>query len=147
MLKKLFNYFWSLREQFIKYFIVGFSGVFLDLGTLIIFKQYLGLSAVLAVALNQFIVLIYNFTLNKYWSFGNRELPHKQIVRYLILAGINYFISVAVMYFFNQQLGYDYRLVRLATIVLMVCWNFFLYKYWVYQNTIQDTHKNIQKKL
>lgn len=133
MLKKIYNYFWSLREQFIKYFVVGFSGVFLDLATLILFKEVFGWLPVVAVAVNQLITLTYNFILNKYWSFKDRQLPHKQIIRYLILAGTNYLISVILMYLFNHQLGFDYRLVRLGTIILMVCWNFFLYKYWVYR--------------
>lgn len=134
MFKKVFLYFWSLRSQFTKYFIIGFSGLFLDMGTLILLKEVFGWWPVIAVAVNQLVLLTYNFTLNKYWSFKNKELPHQQIVRYLILASMNYFISVGIMYIFNHKLGFDYRLVRLATIALMVSWNFFLYKYWVYKN-------------
>ena len=143
-MKKIFTYFWSLRTQFLRYFVIGFSGVFLDLGTLIIFKRYFGLAPVFAVALNQLLLITYNFTLNKYWSFKNTEMAHKQIFRYLILAGCNYIFSVLTMYLFNNKLGFDYRVVRIATIALMVCWNFFLYKYWVYQNTTQDTHNTTQ---
>lgn len=130
---QILNYFYSLRHQFAKYFIVGFSGVFLDMGTLIIFKEYLGWTPVLAVVVNQLLIMAYNFSLNKYWSFKSKTLPHKQIVRYLILAGCNYLFSIIIMYFFNHKMGLDYRWVRLSTIVVMVSWNFFLYKYWVYK--------------
>lgn len=133
MFKKTIKYAWSIRHQFVKYFIVGFSGLFLDMATLILFKEKLGLIATLAVVLNQFIVLIYNFTLNKYWSFKNKEMPHKQVMRYLALAAINYAFSVLIMYIFSDKIGFDYRLVRICTIALMVGWNFFLYKYWVYK--------------
>ena len=125
---------WSLRKEFAKYFIVGFSGVFLDLGTLIIFTKYFGIMPWLAVVFNQVITLSYNFLLNKYWSFKDKTMPQRQLVRYLILAGYNYLFSVAVMYIFNTRLGFDYRLVRVGTIALMVLWNFFLYKYWVYRS-------------
>jgi len=133
MIKKTFSYFWSVRHQFTKYFIVGISGVFLDLATLIFFKEFFGFNAIVAVVCNQILMLTYNFLLNKYWSFKNKEIPQKQIVRYLILAGFNYFFSVGVMYLFNHLVNYDYRLVRIATIAVMVLWNFFLYKYWVYR--------------
>jgi len=133
MIKKTFSYFWSVRHQFTKYFIVGISGVFLDLATLIFFKEFFGFNATVAVVCNQILMLTYNFLLNKYWSFKNKEIPQKQIVRYLILAGFNYFFSVGVMYLFNHLVNYDYRLVRIATIAVMVLWNFFLYKYWVYR--------------
>lgn len=132
MTKKTLQYLWSVRHQFIKYFIVGISGVVLDISTLVFFKEFFGLSATVAVVFNQMLMLTYNFFLNKYWTFGNREMPHSQIFRYLVLVGLNYLFSVAMMYLFNHIYEFDYRLVRICTIAVMVLWNFFLYKYWVY---------------
>lgn len=132
MIKRSTQYLWSLRRQFAKYFIVGVSGVFLDLGTLFLFKEKLGLMPVVSVIINQTFLLAYNFSLNKYWTFKNQEMPTKQIVRYLTLAGFNYIVAVGAMYVLNHILGYNYLLVRLGTIILAVAWNFFLYKYWVY---------------
>jgi putative flippase GtrA len=133
MIKSTFAYFWSVRREFAKYFIVGFSGLFFDMGTLILFKEKFGMAPVVAVILNQVILLNYNFLLNKYWSFKNKAMPHKQLVKYLSLAGFNYLFSVVTMYFFNHILNFDYRFVRIVTIATMVSWNFFLYKYWVYK--------------
>ncbi len=59
-------------------------------------------------------------------------MPHKQVVRYLILAGWNYLFAIFTMYLISEVMGYDYRIVRLGTIAMAVSWNFFLYKYWVY---------------
>jgi putative flippase GtrA len=136
-MKKILNYCYSVRHQFAKYFVVGFSGLFIDMGTLILLKEYCGWAPVLAVVVNQILMITYNFTLNKYWSFKNKEMPHRQIVKYLILAGCNYLFSILIMYIFNHLLDFDYRLVRLATIAVMVSWNFFLYKYWVYKQDIK----------
>ena len=133
MIKKTASYFWSLRREFTKYFIVGTSGFVFDLGTLILFTEVFGWWPTAAVVVNQIILLTYNFTLNKYWSFRNRAMPHKQAVKYLSLSGFNYLLAVASMYVFNHELGFDYRLVRIFTIAVMVSWNFFLYKYWVYK--------------
>lgn len=133
MVKRMINYAWSVRHEFSKYFIVGVSGLILDMGTLILFKEWFGLTPTVAVVVNQAIILTYNFLLNKYWSFRNKEMPHKQIVRYVLLAGFNYAFSVFIMYIGSERLGYDYRAVRIATIAAMVAWNFLLYKYWVYR--------------
>lgn len=133
MIKRTVNYFWSLRREFAKYFIVGFSGLFFDMGSLILFKEKFGMAPVVAVILNQIILLNYNFLLNKYWSFRNKAMPHKQLVRYLTLAGFNYLFAVGAMYVFNHIWEFDYRLVRILTIAVMVSWNFFLYKYWIYK--------------
>lgn len=139
MIKKTIAYFWSLRQEFAKYFIVGFSGLFLDIGTLILFTEKFGMLPVVAVVVNQSVLLVYNFLLNKYWSFKSKTMPHKQLVKYLTLAGFDYLFSVVMMYFFNHVLHFDYRLVRIATIAIMVSWNFFIFKYWVYKDEKVET--------
>ncbi|HLC69769.1 MAG TPA: GtrA family protein [Patescibacteria group bacterium] len=133
MLNKLIVYYHSTKKQFFRYFVVGVTGVFLDLGLLMVFKEYLHWTPVMAVALSQILVILYNFLLNKYWSFGNKEMPHRQFVRFMAIVAFNYALSVVVIYIFSQKIGFDYRLVRLANIILSVSWNFLLYKYWVYK--------------
>lgn len=132
MIKRAATFAWGVRHQFVKYFIVGFSGLFLDMGILIALREWIGWSAVFAVVVSQIVVLSYNFTLNKYWSFKNKSLPHRQFVRYAIVVGVNYVIGVAAMFVFHTKLGFDYRVVRLGTIAAMVSANFLLYKFWVY---------------
>lgn len=132
-MKKIFVYFWSLRREFSKYFAIGFSGVVLDMVSLILFKEIFGWWPTFAVMVNQVVLLGFIFSANKYWTFRDKTMPHKQVVRFLLLAGFNYLFSVLTMYVFNHRLGFDYRWVRILTIALMVTWNFLLYKYWVYQ--------------
>ena len=133
MIKKLIKFLWSLRKQFVKYFVVGISGLVLDLATFGLFTDVFGIIPWIAVVINQAIVLAYNFTLNKYWSFKSDKKARTQMIRFLVLAGFNYLFSVATMYVFNEQIGFDKYLVRISTIAVMVSWNFFLYKYWVYK--------------
>lgn len=140
MVKKTITYFWSVRHQFAKYVFVGGSGLVLDMGTLILFTEVFGFIPLLSVVCNQVIALSYNFLLNKYWSFKNKALPHKQLVRYGILVGLNYVFHVGMMYVFNTVLEFDYRLVRIASIGIAGLWNFFVYKYWVYK--VEDVHKS-----
>lgn len=132
-IRRLIKYFWSLRGQFGRYFIIGISGFVLDMGTLILFKEIFGILPTVAVLLNQVILISYIFLLNKCWTFKDKEVPHKQLVNFIILSIANYIIAVNVMYVFNHYLGFDYRLVRMGNIALSVSWNFFLYKYWVYK--------------
>ncbi len=133
MIKRIFKYFLGIRFEFIKYFVIGVSAVILDMMSLVLFKEIFGLQPVMAVVINQFFLLVYVFCLNKYWTFRDKTMPKRQVVRFLILVFFNYIIAVSVMYIFNQWLEFDYRLVRLGTIALAVSWNFLLYKYWVYK--------------
>lgn len=134
MFKKLITHAWSLRHQFIRYFCVGFSAFILDMGSLVLLKEVFGWKPTTAVITNQIFIITYVFLLNKYWSFDSKELDHRQVARFLILVGFNYAVSVTTMYLFNHKLGWDYRLVRIGTIILATCWNFLSYKYWVYRS-------------
>ncbi|MDD4902513.1 MAG: GtrA family protein [Patescibacteria group bacterium] len=132
MLKKTLKFFWSLRRQFAKYFIVGVSAVILDMSSLIFLKEILHFPPFVAVLTNQVFILAFVFLLNKYWSFKEHSLTHRQLFRFGIVVIYNYSFAVSAMYVFNHLLAFDYRLVRLGSIILAVSWNFFLYKYWVY---------------
>lgn len=132
MIKKTAKFLWSLRHQFIKYFIIGIGSVILDMSSLIFLKENLNFKPFIAVIINQILILSFVFTLNKYWSFKEISMTHRQLLRFGIIAGYNYLFSVAAMYAFNGILKIDYRIIRLGSIILAVSWNFFLYKYFVY---------------
>ncbi len=134
MVKKIVLHFWSMRRQFVKYFIVGFSGFLLDLGTLIFLTDFLHIMPVVAVTINGLFMINYIFFLNKHWTFRTQGVTKRQMKRFLILAGANYIFGILWMYIFNHEFGFDAKLVRVANIALAVAWNFLLYKYWVYKH-------------
>lgn len=133
MLKKLILHFWSMRRQFAKYFIVGFSGLFLDMGSLYILTEFLHVRPVFAVMINGIFMLNYIFFLNKHWTFRSSGVTHKQMVKFFILAGFNYVVAIGLMYLLHDKFGLNHFLARLSNIVISVAWNFFIYKYWVYK--------------
>lgn len=136
MLKKIILRIWSMRQQFVRYFVIGIGAVILDVGSLYLLKEFLHLPPVVAVVINGIFILNYVFFLNKYWAFKSTGVTHKQMIRFFILAGVNYGVAIAWMYIFNHKFGFYYLFVRLANIALSVAWNFLLYKFWVYKHDI-----------
>lgn len=148
MFIKIFTYFWSLRHQFARYFMTGIFGLFLDMGSLVVLKEIFGWTPLLAVIVNQAFLLVYIFLMNKYWSFKNHAMPQKQVIRFLTLTICNYCFAVFFMYVFNERyFNFDYRLVRLSSIAVMVSWNFFLYKYWVYKTGEENLPKETKEAI
>jgi len=139
MIKKIFLRFWLLRREFSKYFIIGISGVVLDMATLYFAKEFLNLRPVISVVINQILMIGYIFLLNKYWTFKSRGQTRKQLIRFFILASANYVFAIIWMWFWNEFFGFHYMIVRLANIAICVCWNFLLYKKWVYRPTSHNT--------
>ncbi len=129
-MKQLIEKFYS--REFVKYFAVGCSAVVLDIGSLFIFKNYFGFSAIWAVVVNQLIICNYVFFLNKIWVFSNKKQVTKQIIKYYILALFNYLVAIIWMWFFHNIMGQNYLLVRIANIAVSVAWNFLIYKFFIY---------------
>ncbi|PSO46054.1 MAG: hypothetical protein BRC22_00105 [Parcubacteria group bacterium QH_9_35_7] len=133
MIRKLISFLWSLRKQFMKYFTVGISGLVLDFSVFVLLADVLLITAWISEASAKIEAIGYNFCLNKYWSFQSDKKAHRQLIRFLILAGFNYLFAVSAMYIFNSRFGVNKYIIKVSTIAIMVSWNFFLYKYWVYQ--------------
>lgn len=132
-MKKIFWFLFSQRKQFFRYLLVGSSGFVLDIALLYLFKQFTSASASWGVVVSQSVVVVYNYTLNKYWSFGSYEPHGRQLLKYLLAVGLNYCLGVGAMYLFHDVLGYNYLLIRVLTVACLVPLNFALYKYWVYR--------------
>lgn len=131
----------SAKKQFLKYFIIGVSGVFLDITTLYFLKEYFDFRPVSAVVLNQVLILNYVFFLNKSWSFGSKGATRRQMTKFYILAGFNYIFSVIWMWILNEKFLVNYLLARVINIALAVSWNFLLYKFWVFTQS-KSSNKN-----
>lgn len=130
MFKKIIKQF--LSKQFLKYFLIGISGVALDMASLYVLKTIFDMRPVTAVIANQLLMLNYIFFLNKKWSFGATGLTRRQMIRFYILAGVNYLFSVLWMWALNENLSVHYLVARIMNIALAVSWNFLLYKFWVF---------------
>ena len=77
--------------DFVRYSIVGFSGVFINLGGYWFLTRHLGVSAELAPLLSIEASLISNFLLNHTWTFKKRGIQTQLAVRFLrfhLVAGI-----------------------------------------------------------
>ena len=136
MLLLIIKQFWIHRFQFLRYFITGTSGFILDMGTLIFFKEIIGLTPLLSVILNQLIIVNYIFLLNKFWTFKARGVTKSQALRFWLLMGWNYMFAIFLMWLGNSILNFNYILVRIAGIAIVVTWNFWLYKYWIFVDKV-----------
>lgn len=132
MVKKTLGFLWTNRIQVFRYLIVGGSGFIIDILVLFVIKQLFG-SATWGVVCSQAVVVVYNFLLNKYWSFQSAQGGPKQFIKYIFVVAMNYSTGVLAMYFFHDVLGYHYIAIRVLTVVSFVPINFFLYKYWIYK--------------
>ncbi len=133
MLQKVKHLYHSSKKEFFYYALVGCSAFVLDLISLVLLKELLKFTPVEAVILNQALILNYVFFLNKKISFKSSGQTLKRAKRFYILSAWNYLFTVVWMYVLTTHWHFYYLFVRVAGILIQVCWNFFLYKFWVYK--------------
>lgn len=133
MIKKIIIHLWHSRIKFARYFATGITAFVLDISLLYILKEFFGLYPVVAVIINQIIIIGFVFLMNKFFSFRANGNTRKQMMRFAMVVIGNYLFAIFWMWFFNHKLGFNYLLVRTANVALAVAWNFLLYQEWVYR--------------
>lgn len=96
----LYRYKYSSIGEFIKFCIVGGSGIFVDMGTVILLKEFLHLHTLVCAMFGFLFAVSTNYVLNRYWSFEfGRYTP--LIRSYLLFVGvcsIGFLVRLITMY-------------------------------------------------
>ncbi|WP_280672145.1 MULTISPECIES: GtrA family protein [unclassified Kitasatospora] len=121
-----------LRHSLVRFIIAGGTGSGVDLGLLVVLHGYLHVVLWVATFLSVFTSFLVNFTINRFWSFGSTSPAGGQFVRYLILASMNWVLTVVLVSGLSQ-LGLYYLYAKAVTIVLSAGVNYFAYRRWVFK--------------
>ena len=99
-------------EQFLKFCIVGGSGVFVDFGITYLCKEWLRLN---------------KYILNRIWTFHN-ENPDitGQYLRFLGIAAVGLVINNLTIWLLHGRFRLNFYLAKLFAIGVVTFWNFFM---------------------
>ena len=113
--------------KFIKFGIVGFSGVFIDFGFTYITKEYLKAQKYLANAIGFTMAATSNYYLNRVWTFQSHN-PNigSEYTRFLMVSLLGLGISTLVIYILNGRFKMNFYLAKLFAIGGVTVWNFFV---------------------
>jgi dolichol-phosphate mannosyltransferase len=126
--------------RFIKFCLVGGSGVLVDMGILFLLAdpQMFGLNITVSKICAAEIALINNFIWNDVWTFVSSRNSKSRTAslkserfgvfrRFLIfntICGVGIGIAVALLYLFHTRFGWNVYVSNLLAIVLVTLWNF-----------------------
>lgn len=125
--------------EFIKFAVVGGSGVFVDFGTTYLLKEKFKIHKYLSNSVGFLLAATSNYFLNRWWTFSSVN-PRIEIeyALFLIISIAGLGINTAVLYLFSEKMGSKYlpknKKIRfysaklIATGVVTI-WNFFLNYY------------------
>lgn len=139
---------------FIKYFIIGVSTVSIDFVLFYLFSL-LDLDKVYANAISVLLSMIFNFLMQNYWSFkaGSIDIRNK-CIKYIVISSFNYFVNIFVFVLLYKNLLVEEHIYNLFPFLkslipesfiakgivtaMIMCWNFFLFKNWVFKTSKKD---------
>lgn len=118
--------------RFFRFGLVGFSGVFVDLGIFYILRsQGIGLTS--SAAISGELAIINNFLWNDFWTFGDisRQQPGKRrrfqrMIKFNIICLAGLVLNVLIVNFFFNVLGINEYVAKLIAIAAVTLWNFWL---------------------
>jgi putative flippase GtrA len=117
----------ALFLKFIKFGIVGFSGVLIDFGFTYLTKEYLKAQKYLANAIGFTIAASSNYYLNRVWTFHSHN-PNigMEYSRFLFVSLLGLGISTLVIYILNGRFKMNFYVAKIFAIGGVTVWNFFV---------------------
>jgi putative flippase GtrA len=115
----------DLLIKFLKFGVVGASGVVVDLGITWLCREQLRLNQYLANSLGFTCAVISNYFLNRIWTFNSADPSIAlQFSKFLLAALIGLVINNAIIYWLNERNRYNFYLSKLVATAIVTLWNF-----------------------
>ena len=112
-----------------KYYLVGASGVFVNLGILFVLTEFVGLWYLLSSSIAIYVSITTNFFLNKTWTFRDTIIQQPGFLMYGKFIGVSLVgmgIQLGFNYMFVEKLSVYYLLAALMSILIASSVNFIL---------------------
>lgn len=119
------------RFKLARYLISGAAAAVVSLGSLFVLTDLVGVWYLYGSSIAFALSVIVSFTLQKLWTFKNRQLHRKivglQAFYYVALAVVNLFLNVGIIFLLVEYLGVWHILAQAISGLLVAISSFFLY--------------------
>lgn len=115
----------DLLVKFLKFGVVGFSGVFVDFGVTWLLKERLRWNKYLANTAGFLCAVASNYVLNRVWTFHSRDpAVATQFSKFLLVALVGLALNNAIIYVLNERFRVNFYVSKLAATGVVMLWNF-----------------------
>ncbi|WP_281616070.1 GtrA family protein [Flammeovirga sp. SubArs3] len=112
--------------KFIKFGVVGFSGLFVDFGITYLVKDILKGHKYLANSLGFIFAATSNYILNRIWTFeSNATDVGVQYIKFFSVSLVGLLFSNAIIWILHEKVKMNFYLAKVVAIGVVVIWNFF----------------------
>jgi len=112
--------------KFIKFGIVGFSGVFVDFGVTYICKEWLKIRKYIANSIGFIVAASSNYFFNRTWTFKSQNPDvATEYTAFIIISLVGLAIANLIVWLVHGKLKQNFYLSKLFAIGMVTIWNFF----------------------
>lgn len=112
--------------KFVKFGIVGVSGIFIDFGITYLLKEKLRVQKYIANSFGFITATISNYLLNEAWTFKAQEGAQLyQFGKFFVIALVGLILSNLIIYLLSDRMKLNFYLSKVFAIALVSLWNFF----------------------
>jgi len=119
--------------KFVKFGIVGFSGLFVDFGITWITKEKLRIQKYIANTIGFCSAATTNYFINRVWTFhsANPEIA-VEYSQFLIISMVGLGINTLILWLIVTRLKLNFYLAKFFAIMVVTIWNFFANLYFTF---------------
>lgn len=116
----------TLLYKFIRFGVVGFSGLAIDFGITYVCKEKLKIHKYVSSSLGFTVATASNYTLNRNWTFEDHAAASiTQFSKFFMIALVGLFLSNILIYLLHDKLKWNFYVAKACAIVVISLWNFF----------------------
>jgi putative flippase GtrA/nicotinic acid mononucleotide adenylyltransferase len=119
-------------NQILKFGITGILGTVLHFIILIILVENFQINVLIATTIAFFCATIFNFLLNKFWTFKQPKKVEGQFLRYLFIVFCGALLNLLFIYLGETKFEIDYRISQIIATFFVAIWNFWGTKKFVF---------------
>ncbi|WP_162052331.1 GtrA family protein [Pontibacter pamirensis] len=115
----------NLFFKFIKFGVVGLTGLMLDFGITYVAKERLWWNKYVANSLGFLVASISNYYLNRIWTFHSNDPEIGwQFSKFLLVALIGLLLNNFIVYLLTDRAKLNFYIAKFGAIVIVFLWNF-----------------------
>jgi len=120
------------QHHFVRYVFVGGTTFILDFSILFFMHGSMGVNVAIATSIAYWTSIVYNFCLNRYWTFSvwERQSLHRHITAYLLLLGFNYLFNVLMVSVLSHFIYFG--LAKVIAVGIQMLWTYPIYKRYIF---------------
>lgn len=121
--------------KFLKFGIVGFSGLVVDFSFTWLCKEKLRINKYLSNSIGFALGVINNFYWNKKYTFNNYDSEYEiQFFKFLIVALIGFLLNNALLYILQKRTQLNFYVSKGIVTMVVFLWNFFANSLYTFAN-------------